>query len=76
MVSLIFLKHNGLCARLADSNYFSTEKSIAHTNLCVCIMLFTCNCACLRHGNTYKNRQIGEIGEIFRQVKISPYHLA
>ena len=43
MVSLIFLKHNGLCARLADSNYFSTEKSIAHTNLCVRIMLFTCN---------------------------------
>ena len=29
----IFLKHNGLSGRLADSNYFHTEESIPCTNL-------------------------------------------
>ena len=42
VVVFIFLKHIGLCGRLADSNYFYTEASIACTNFCVCIVLFTC----------------------------------
>ena len=28
VVVLIFLKYNGLCGRLTDSNYFYTEESI------------------------------------------------
>ena len=31
VVAVIFLKHNGLCVRLADSNYFYTEESIPCT---------------------------------------------
>ena len=35
VVVFISLKHNGLCRRLADSNYFYTEKSILHEFLCM-----------------------------------------
>ena len=35
-----FLKHNGLCGRLADSSY--TEESISCTHFCVHVMPFTC----------------------------------
>ena len=31
VVVFIFLKHNGLCGRLEDSNYFYTEESILFT---------------------------------------------
>ena len=30
VVAFIFLKHNGLCGRLPDSNYFYTEESVLH----------------------------------------------
>ena len=33
VVVVIFLKHNGLCGRLVDSNYFYTEESIAKHNI-------------------------------------------
>ena len=36
----IFLKHNGLRRRLADSNYFYTEYSILCTNFRVRVRLF------------------------------------
>ena len=29
VVVIIFLKHNGLCGKLADSNYFYTEESLS-----------------------------------------------
>ena len=34
VVVLIFLKHNGLCGRLAYSSYFYTEESMTCTNFC------------------------------------------
>ena len=42
MIVFIFVKHNGLCGRFADSNYFYSEESILWTNFCVHIMLFVC----------------------------------
>ena len=36
----IFLKHNGLCGRLVDSNYFYPEGLIPCTNFCVYITPF------------------------------------
>ena len=38
----IFIKHNGLCERSADSNYFYRVESILCTNFCVCIMSLAC----------------------------------
>ena len=32
MVVFAFVKHNGLCGRVTDSNYFYTEESIMCTN--------------------------------------------
>ena len=40
VVVSVFLKHSGLCGRLADSNYFYTEESILCVNFCVCVNLF------------------------------------
>ena len=40
VVVLIFLKHNGLCGRLAESNHFYTEESKICTNLRVRTTLF------------------------------------
>ena len=40
VVVFIFLKHNGLCGRLVDSNYFYKEESMPCTNFCVHITLF------------------------------------
>ena len=37
-----FLKHNGLCERLADLNYFYTEELIPCTNFGVCITSLVC----------------------------------
>ena len=34
LVVFVFLKHNGLCEILADSNYFYREESILSTNFC------------------------------------------
>ena len=31
VIAFIFLKHNGLCEGLADSNYSYIEESILHT---------------------------------------------
>ena len=42
MIVLIFLKHNSLCGRLVDSNYFYTEQSIPWTNFCVHIKPSVC----------------------------------
>ena len=42
VVVFIFLKHNSLCGRLVDSDYFYTEESIQCTNFCVHITLFAC----------------------------------
>ena len=42
VVVLIFIKHNVLCGRLADSNYFCTEESIPCTNFCVRETPFAC----------------------------------
>ena len=42
VVVFIFLKHNGLFGRLADSNYFYTEESILCTNFCVHVTPFVC----------------------------------
>ena len=39
---LIFFKHNGLCVRLADLNYFYTKKSILRTKFFVRVTLFAC----------------------------------
>ena len=44
VVVLIFFKHNGLCERLADSDYFYTEKSITCTNFRVCVTPFAYFC--------------------------------
>ena len=41
-VVFIFVKHNGLCGRLADSNYFYSEESIPCTNFHLYITLFAC----------------------------------
>ena len=41
-VVLIFFKHNGLCVRLEDLNYFYTKKSIMCTNYFVRATLFAC----------------------------------
>ena len=38
----ISLKHNGLCGRLADSNYFYTEESMPCTNFRVCVIPLVC----------------------------------
>ena len=42
VVVLIFLQHNGLCGRFADSNYFCTEEPITCTNFCVRATSFAC----------------------------------
>ena len=42
VVAFIFLTHNGLCGRLADSNYFYTEESIPCTNFLVQVKPFVC----------------------------------
>ena len=42
VVNLIFLKHNGLCGRLTDSNYSYADESIPCTNFRVCVTLFVC----------------------------------
>ena len=42
VVVFIILKHNGLCGRQADSNYFYTKESIASTTFHVHIMSFAC----------------------------------
>ena len=47
VVVFIFLKHNGLCRRLENPNYFYKEESILCTNFHVCITPF---CACYVHG--------------------------
>ena len=49
VVVLIFLKQNGLCGRLADSNYFYTKELITCTNFCVCQMLFVCTLSAHAH---------------------------
>ena len=42
VVVLIFLKHRGLCGRLADSNFFYTEDSISCTDFRVRVTPFAC----------------------------------
>ena len=42
VVDFIFLEHNGLCGRLADSNYFYTEESILCMNFRVRVTPFAC----------------------------------
>ena len=42
VVAPIFIKYNGLCGGLADSNYFYTEEPIPCINFCVCEMPFAC----------------------------------
>ena len=43
VVVFIFLKHSGLCGRLADSNYFYAEESIPCTNFRVRVTPFASN---------------------------------
>ena len=37
-----YLNHNGLCGRLANSNYFYSEESIPYTDFRVRVTLFAC----------------------------------
>ena len=46
-VVFTFLKHNGLCGRLADSNYFYREDSTLCTNFRIHKMPFACT-LCIR----------------------------
>ena len=46
-VVLIFFKHNGLCVRLAELNYFYTKKSISCTKFFVRVTLFACTLSAL-----------------------------
>ena len=45
-----YLNHNGLCGRVADSNYFYTKESIPCMNFCVRVMPFVCM---LWHGRNH-----------------------
>ena len=45
VVLVIFLKHNGLCGRLVDSNYFHVDEPIPCTNFHVGIVPFACTFA-------------------------------
>ena len=42
VVAFVFLKHNGLCERLADSNYCNRGESMPCTIFRICVTLFVC----------------------------------
>ena len=50
VVVLIFLKHNDLCGRLVDSNYFYTVESTMCINFHVCVMLLVCTLCAVSEG--------------------------
>ena len=47
---LIFLKYNGLCGRLTDSDYFYTKESIPCTNFRVRLTPFACTLRAICEG--------------------------
>ena len=46
VVVFIFLKHNGLCGKLADSNNHYTKELIPCSNFCVQVTMFVCTLRC------------------------------
>ena len=65
VVVFIFLKHNGLCERLADSNYFYTEESITCMNFRVRLTSFASR-NLRRPTGTYFKVNL-EMGHLFKE---------